>query len=228
MFSLNPGESCDADMRLVLLGAPGSGKGTEAKLICQKYGLPHISTGDILRQALKDGSPLGLEAKGFMDRGELVPDHLILDLIKERFKSPDAQKGFLLDGFPRTVAQAQGLEDLLLRQNLKIDLACSLKVEREVLIKRLTSRRICSGCGAIYNLLFQSPLKEGLCDKCGGQLEQRVDDQRHTVDNRLQVYLRQTQPLMEFYDSRKLLKEVNGNAKPEEVFQDIIPLLQVL
>ena len=213
-------------MRLVLLGAPGSGKGTQAKLICQKFGLPHISTGDILRQSVKDGSPLGLEARGYMDRGELVPDHLILNLIKERFKSPDAPKGFLLDGFPRTVAQAQGLEESLLQQNLKIDLACSLNVEREELIKRLTSRRICSGCGAIYNLLFQSPEKEGLCDKCGGKLEQRVDDQRQTAENRLEVYLKQTQPLLEYYDSRKLLKKINGNAGPDKVFQDISAVLQ--
>ncbi|MBI4726000.1 adenylate kinase [candidate division TA06 bacterium] len=213
-------------MRLVLLGAPGSGKGTQAKQICQKFNLPHISTGDILRQAVKDGSPLGLEAKGFMDRGELVPDHLILNLIKERFKSPDAQKGFLLDGFPRTVAQARGLEDMLLQQSLKIDLACSLDVEREELINRLTARRICPGCGAIYNLLFQSPPKENLCDKCNGKLEQRVDDQRQTVENRLEVYLRQTRPLLEYYDSRKLLKEINGNAGPDKVFQDISAVLQ--
>jgi adenylate kinase len=213
-------------MRLVLLGAPGSGKGTQAKQICQKFGLPHISTGDILRQAVKEGSPLGLQAKGFMDRGELVPDHLILNLIKERFKSPDAKEGFLLDGFPRTVAQAQGLEESLIQQNLKIDIACSLNVEREELIQRLTSRRICSGCGAIYNLLFQSPKKEGLCDKCGGKLEQRVDDQRQTVENRLEVYQRQTQPLLEYYDSRKLLKGINGNAEPGQVFRDISAVLQ--
>jgi adenylate kinase len=213
-------------MRLVLLGAPGSGKGTQAKQICQKFGLPHISTGDILRQAVKDGTPLGLKAKGFMDRGELVPDHLILDLIKERFKSPDAQQGFLLDGFPRTVAQAQGLEGSLIQQNLKVDIACSLNVEREELIKRLTSRRICSGCGAIYNLLFQSPVKEGICDKCGGKLEQRVDDQRQTAENRLEVYLKQTQPLLEYYDSRKLLKQIDGNAEPGKVFQDVSAVLQ--
>ncbi|MDO9026585.1 MAG: adenylate kinase [bacterium] len=213
-------------MRLVLLGAPGSGKGTQAKQICREFGLPHISTGDILRQAVKDGIPLGLEAKGFMDRGELVPDHLILDLIKERFKSPDAQKGFLLDGFPRTVAQAQGLEESLAQQSLKIDIACSLNVDREELIKRLTSRRICSGCGAIYNLLFQSPIKDGLCDKCGGQLEQRVDDQRQTAENRLEVYLKQTQPLLEYYDSRKLLKQIDGNASPDKVFQDVSAVLQ--
>jgi len=213
-------------MRLVLLGAPGSGKGTQAKQISQKFGLPHISTGDILRQAVKDAIPLGLEARGYMDRGELVPDHLILNLIKERFKSPDAQKGFLLDGFPRTVAQASGLEEMLGQQGMKIDLACSLNVDREELIKRLTSRRICSGCGAIYNLLFQSPQKEGLCDKCGGRLEQRVDDQRQTVENRLEVYLRQTQPLLEFYGSRSLLRDINGNAPPEKVFQDISAILQ--
>jgi adenylate kinase len=213
-------------MRLVLLGAPGSGKGTQAKLVSQKFGLPHISTGDILRQAVKDGSPLGLEARGYMDRGELVPDHLILNLIKERFRSPDAKTGFLLDGFPRTVAQAQGLEESLGQQNLKIDLACSLNVEREELINRLTARRICSGCGAIYNLLFQSPQKENLCDKCGSKLEQRVDDQRQTVENRLEVYLRQTQPLLEYYDSRKLLREINGNAGPDQVFKDISAILQ--
>lgn len=213
-------------MRLVLLGAPGSGKGTQAEQICRKLGLPHISTGDILRQAVRDGSPLGIEAKGFMDRGELVPDNLILDLIRERFKSPDAQKGFLLDGFPRTVNQAQGLEDMLTGQNLKIDMACSLNVDREELIKRLTSRRICSGCGAIYNLLFQTPQEEGICDKCGNKLEQRMDDQRQTVENRLEVYLRQTQPLLEYYDSRKLLKEINGNAGPDRVFQDISAVLR--
>jgi adenylate kinase len=212
-------------MRLLLLGAPGSGKGTQAKQVSQEFGLPHISTGDILREAAKKGTPLGTEAKKYMDKGELVPDRLMLDLIKERLDQPDAAKGFLLDGFPRTVIQAQGLEEMLQEQNRPLDMACYLEVDRQELIKRLTARRICTGCGAIYNIAFQSPKQEGRCDKCGGVLEQRVDDSLETVENRLQVFVKQTEPLLDFYRFRNLLKTVDGSKAPREVFAALSALL---
>jgi adenylate kinase len=212
-------------MRLVLLGAPGSGKGTQAKQVSQKFGLPHISTGDILREAARNGTALGTEAKSYMDKGELVPDRLMLDLIKERMGQPDAGQGFLLDGFPRTVVQAQSLEQMLKKQDRPLDLACYLEVERQELVKRLTARRLCTGCGAIYNLAFQTPRSEGKCDKCGAALEQRADDLEQTVENRLQVYRQQTEPLLDFYRSRGLLQTVNGGAAPDQVFTALSALL---
>ncbi len=212
-------------MRLILFGAPGSGKGTQAKMAGEELGVPHISTGDILRQSVKEGTALGLKAKGFMDSGALVPDGLILDMIAERLSRDDARGGFMLDGFPRTVAQAEGLDSLLKRCGQDIDAVVSLEVEPEELIKRLTSRRTCAGCGAIYNLIFQPPKAEGACDLCGGRLEQRADDQRATVENRLRVYREQTAPVMDYYRSRGLLRPVDGSRSPEEVYRSFKAVL---
>lgn len=206
-------------MRLILFGAPGSGKGTQAKLAGQELGVPHISTGDILRQSVKEGTPLGLKAKSFMDSGALVPDDLMLDLIRERLGWPDASRGFLLDGFPRTVAQAEGLDRLLAGLGMKIDAVISLEVDAEELVLRLTSRRMCPKCGAIYNQISQPPRAEGICDACGSALEQRADDRRSTVENRLAVYREQTSPVMDYYRSQGLLKPVDGSKSPEEVYR---------
>jgi adenylate kinase len=206
-------------MRLVLFGAPGSGKGTQASLAVQELGVPHISTGDMLRQAVKDGTPLGLKAKAFMDSGTLVPDDLILEMIRERLGKADAAKGFLLDGFPRTVAQAEGLDRLMSSLGQRIEAVVSLEVEPEELIKRLTARRMCPKCGAIFNLMSQPPKTEGICDHCGAALEQRDDDRRETVENRLRVHQQQTAPVMDFYRSRGLLKQVDGSRPPEEVYR---------
>lgn len=206
-------------MKLILFGAPGSGKGTQAKLAGQELGVPHISTGDILRQSVKEGTPLGLKAKSFMDSGALVPDDLMLDLIRERLGRPDASRGFLLDGFPRTVAQAEGLDRLLAGLGMKIDAVISLEVDAEELVLRLTSRRMCPKCGAIYNQISQPPRAEGICDACGSALEQRADDRRSTVENRLAVYREQTSPVMDYYRSQGLLKPVDGSKSPEEVYR---------
>ena len=208
-------------MRLILFGAPGSGKGTQADLLRSDLGVPHISTGDILRESVRQGTELGLKAKSYMDSGALVPDRLILEMIRERLALPDAAKGFLLDGFPRTVAQAEGLEALLGELGRSVDAVVSLDVEPEELIKRLTARRMCAGCGAIHNLVFQPPKAEGICDRCGGKLEQRADDQRATVENRLRVYREQTAPVMEFYRGRGLLRPVDGSRAPEEVYRSL-------
>lgn len=213
-------------MRLILFGAPGSGKGTQAKMAGQELGVPHISTGDILRQAVKEGTPLGLKAKSYMDSGALVPDGLMLDLIRERLGQNDASKGFLLDGFPRTVAQAEGLERLLSELGVKIDAVISLDVDHEELVRRLTSRRMCPKCGAIYNLISQPPRTEGICDACGSALEQRADDRRSTVENRLAVYREQTAPVMEYYRFRGLLKPVDGSKAPDEVYRSFKSALQ--
>lgn len=204
-------------MRLILFGAPGSGKGTQANLAGRDLGVPHVSTGDILRQSVKDGTPLGLKAKAFMDSGALVPDELMLELIGERLSRPDAAAGFLLDGFPRTVPQAEGLDGLLARLGTGLDAVVSLEVDPEELVRRLTSRRTCPKCRAIYNLIFQPPRSEGVCDACGGALEQRVDDQRSTVENRLRVYQQQTAPVVDYYRARGLLRPVDGSRSPEEV-----------
>ncbi len=212
-------------MRLILFGAPGSGKGTQAKRAGQELGVPHISTGDILRQSVKEGTPLGLEAKAFMDSGALVPDQLILDLIRERLVQPDAKGGFLLDGFPRTVAQAEGLDRLLSGLGMKIDAVISLEVEAEELVRRLTSRRICPRCGAIYNQISQPPRTEGICDHCGSALEQRADDRRSTVENRLAVYREQTSPVMDYYRSQGSLKFIDGSRSPEEVYRSFKKVL---
>ena len=206
-------------MRLVLLGAPGSGKGTQANFLVQDLAIPHISTGDILREAAKNGTPLGLQAKGYMEQGALVPDDLMMELIKQRLSQPDAQKGFLLDGFPRTVAQADGLNDILGAIGSSLDRVISLEVPGNELIKRLTARWSCPKCGAIYNLISQPPRLVGICDACGTALEQRPDDKRETVENRLRVYQAQTAPLIQYYRAKGWLLTVAGDQEPDQVYR---------
>lgn len=205
-------------MRLVLLGAPGSGKGTQANFLVRDLGIPHISTGDILREAAKNGTPLGLQAKGYMEQGALVPDALMLDLVRERLAQPDAARGFLLDGFPRTVAQADGLDRILGEAGARLDRVISLDVPAAELVRRLTARWSCPRCGAIFNLISQPPRVAGICDACGTALEQRKDDRRETVENRLQVYASQTAPLIEYYGGRGLLLTADGGQAPEAVY----------
>jgi adenylate kinase len=208
-------------MRIILLGAPGSGKGTQANYLVKDFAIPHISTGDILREAARNGTPLGLKATTFMTQGALVPDELMLDLVRERLAQPDAQNGFLLDGFPRTVAQADGLDRILVGQGAKLDRVISLDVAAHELIKRLTARWSCAKCGAIYNLISQPPRLVGICDACGTALEQRPDDRRETVENRLRVYENQTAPLRQYYDAQKVLLPVEGNQAPEQVYRSL-------
>ncbi len=215
-------------MRIVLLGAPGAGKGTQAKKIVEKYGIPQISTGDILRQAVADGTPLGLEAKKYMDKGELVPDEVVIGLVKERLGQDDCKKGFILDGFPRNTSQAEVLDRVLGEMNMPLQLALSVDVDFDVLMKRLTGRRTCRQCGQMYNIYYNPPKKEGVCDKCGGELYQRDDDKEETIRKRLEVYQAQTAPLIEYYDRKGILKRVNGVGNIDEIFANICAILDTL
>jgi len=203
--------------RITLLGPPGAGKGTQAKLIAQKSGLVHLSTGDILRDEVARSTELGRAAKGYMDRGDLVPDQLIIDMIRGRIAETD---GFILDGFPRTVAQAEALSEIT-----SIDLAINIALTREDVIERLSSRRVCSGCGRIYNLLFNPPADKTQCDTCGGELFQRDDDQQAVIENRYDVYMQATAPLIDFYSTRGLLREVDGSQPTEAVLEAIMDYL---
>lgn len=212
-------------MNLILMGLPGAGKGTQAEKIVEKYGIPHISTGDMFRQAIQEKTPLGLEAKSFMDKGELVPDEITVGIVRERLSKPDCQKGFLLDGFPRTVAQAESLEDILQELNKQIDYCLHIEVDPDILKDRLTGRRICKSCGSTYHLQFNPPQQSGVCDKCGGELYQRADDSPETVQNRLDVNMKQMEPLLKFYANKGYLKTINGDQDIDKVFQDIDRLL---
>lgn len=212
-------------MNLVLMGLPGAGKGTQAEKIVQEYGIPHISTGDMFRAAMKEGTALGLQAKAYMDRGDLVPDEVTIGIVRERLSKDDCQKGFLLDGFPRTVAQAEALEAMLAELGRSIDYVINIEVDKALLMERLTGRRICKECGATYHLVFNPPAKLGVCDKCGGELYQRADDNEETVANRLEVNMKQTQPLLDFYRAKGYLRNINGQQEIEQVFADICELL---
>jgi adenylate kinase len=205
-------------MNLTLLGGPGAGKGTQAKRLLEKYRLLHISTGDILRQAIKDGTPLGLQAERYLKSGELVPDAIMLGIIEERLAQPDAAAGAIFDGFPRTLPQADGLEALLRKRKSRLNLCLSLEVPDELIIKRLSSRRICNQCGADYNVISNPPPADGKCLKCGGQIIQRADDFEETIRNRLAVYRRQTKPLQDYYSGRGLLRVVDGNQTVDDIF----------
>ena len=198
-------------MRLVFLGPPGAGKGTQAGSLCADKSWAHISTGDLLREAVKAKTELGIKAQSFMASGGLVPDDLVVSIVAERLKEPDGAKGFVLDGFPRTVVQAEMLEKTLRSMKLSLDLALYFATSREVVVKRLSGRRICRACGANYHVVNIPPKKAGVCDKCGGELYQRDDDKPETVGRRLEVYEKQTAPLIEFYRSRGLLKEISGD-----------------
>ena len=213
-------------MRLVLLGPPGAGKGTQAKLLQEHFDIPQISTGDILRRAAKEGTPFGKRAKKYMDRGELVPDSVILDIVEERLSADDCHKGFLLDGFPRTVVQAEAFQTMLDRQNQALDGAVSLRVPRQKLVARLSGRRTCRQCGAMYHVRFNPPKKEGVCDQCGGDLYQRADDREETIEARMEVYDRESAPLLEHFRQKGLLREVDGSKTTDEVFREILRQLR--
>lgn len=210
------------------MGLPGAGKGTQAEKIVEKYHIPHISTGDMFRQAIKDETELGLKAKTFMDKGELVPDEVTIGIVRERLSKEDCKNGFLLDGFPRTHAQAESLEVLLSEMGRKIDYCIYIEADIDVLKERLSGRRICKSCGATFHTVFNPPKVENVCDKCGGELYQRADDNPETVENRLQVNLKQMQPLIDFYTEKGYLKAVNGLQDIDEVFKDIDSLIQGL
>lgn len=215
-------------MNLILMGLPGAGKGTQAEKIVEKYHIPHISTGDMFRQAIKDETELGLKAKTYMDKGELVPDEVTIGIVRDRLSKEDCKKGFLLDGFPRTVAQAESLEVLLSEMGRKIDYCIYIEADIDVLKERLSGRRICKSCGATFHTVFNPPKVENVCDKCGGELYQRPDDNPETVENRLQVNIKQMQPLIDFYTEKGYLKAVNGLQDIDEVFKDIDSLIQGL
>ena len=212
-------------MKLILLGAPGAGKGTQAEKIVDKFGIPAISTGNILRAALKEGTEMGLKAKTYMEAGQLVPDDVVIGIIKDRLKEKDCEKGFILDGFPRTIPQAEVLDKALTELGDAIDFAIDVNVPDENIVKRMSGRRACLSCGTTYHIEHIPPKKEGICDKCGQELVLRDDDKPETVLNRLKVYHDQTQPLIEFYTKKNILKTVDGTKDMKEVFADIVAIL---
>ncbi|HIY19767.1 MAG TPA: adenylate kinase [Candidatus Blautia avistercoris] len=212
-------------MRLIMLGAPGAGKGTQAKKIAEKYSIPHISTGDIFRANIKNGTELGKKAKTYMDQGLLVPDELVCDLVVDRVGQPDCEKGYVLDGFPRTIPQAESLDAALKAVGSKIDYAIDVDVPDENIISRMSGRRACLKCGATYHLKYAAPKKEGVCDTCGEALVLREDDKPETVQKRLNVYHEQTQPLIDYYTKAGILVTVDGTKDMEEVFQAITEIL---
>jgi adenylate kinase len=211
--------------RVVLLGAPGAGKGTQAKMLIQKYQIPQISTGDILRKAVADGTPLGKEAKVIMDQGGLVSDKIVLGLVEERIKQPDCKEGFILDGFPRNTAQADALDKMLVAMGAPLNFALNIDVDMNDLLKRLTGRRTCKKCQQMYNIYFSAPKKEGVCDKCGGELFQRDDDKEETIKKRLDVYQKQTAPLIEYYSKKNIMKTVMGVGSIDEIFKKVTAVL---
>ena len=212
-------------MRIIMLGAPGAGKGTQAKKIAAKYGIPHISTGDIFRANIKEGTELGKKAKTYMDQGLLVPDELVVDLVVDRLQQEDAQKGYVLDGFPRTIPQAESLDEALKKVNSKIDYAIDVDVPDENIINRMSGRRACVKCGATYHLMYAPTKVEGICDRCGSPVVLRDDDKPETVQKRLSVYHEQTQPLIDYYKAQNILKTVDGTQPMEKVFADIVAIL---
>jgi adenylate kinase len=213
-------------MNVMLLGAPGAGKGTQAAKIIEAYGLPHISTGDILRKAVADQTSLGLEAKRYMDAGELVPDEVVIGLVKERLSQSDTDKGFILDGFPRTVVQADALGEVLVELGKELTAVVSIDVDRQALIERLTARRTCKACGAIFNVVAQPEIADGVCPVCGGELYQRDDDTVQTVTNRLNVYERSTAPLIDYYTEKGVLRHVDGNRDVSDVWTAVDAVLK--
>ena len=212
-------------MKIVMLGAPGAGKGTQANMIAEKYNIPHISTGDIFRANIKNGTELGKEAKGYMDKGLLVPDELTVKLLLDRVAQDDCKNGYVLDGFPRTIPQAEVLDSELTKNGEKIDFAVNVDVPDENIIHRMGGRRACLKCGATYHVEYVPPKKEGICDVCGSELVLRDDDKPETVKNRLKIYHDQTQPLIEYYSKKKVLHSVDGTQDMKKVFADITAIL---
>lgn len=213
-------------MKIIMLGAPGAGKGTQAKKIAEKYGIPHISTGDIFRANIKNNTELGKKAKAYMDQGLLVPDELTLELIMDRFEQPDCKNGYVLDGFPRTIPQAEALTKVLAENSEKIDFAVNVEVPDESIVERMSGRRACLNCGGTYHIIFNPSKKEGICDKCSSELVLRDDDKPETVSKRLKVYHDQTQPLIDYYRGQNVLREVDGTKEVSEVFDGIINILE--
>ncbi len=213
-------------MQAILLGPPGAGKGTQAKMLTERYGVPQVSTGDILRAAVAAGTPLGKEAKAYMDRGALVPDEVVIGIVRDRLGEPDCRKGYLLDGFPRTVAQAEALIRMLKKLGAPLPRVVSLEVGEEELVRRLSGRRTCQACGEPFHVEFHAPRVEGICDKCGGRLIQREDDKEETIRHRLQVYRKQTEPLIGYYQNQGLLKTVNGLGEAGEVLARVSRALE--
>lgn len=209
-------------MRLMLLGPPGAGKGTQAESISREFDIPHISTGDIFRENIKQGTELGRKAQSYMNQGLLVPDELVVDLVKDRLLKEDCIKGFLLDGFPRTIYQADALDAELSNMEKKLDRAINIQVKKEVLIERAVGRRVCKSCGAAFHIKFKPSEIEGVCDRCGGELQQRKDDLEETVVKRIEVYLEQTEPLIEYYSKKGILLNIDGEQEIQTVFEDII------
>lgn len=212
-------------MKIIMLGAPGAGKGTQAKKIAEKYRIPHISTGDIFRANIKNGTELGKKAKTYMDQGLLVPDDLVVDLVVDRVNQKDCENGYVLDGFPRTIPQAEALDKALAKMNQKVDYAIDVEVPDENIIRRMSGRRACVDCGATYHIEYAPTIKEGICDKCNGTLILREDDKPETVEKRLSVYHEQTQPLIDYYTKAGILKEVDGTQDIDVVFGQIAEIL---
>ena len=212
-------------MKIIMLGAPGAGKGTQAKMIAAKYNIPHISTGDIFRANIKNGTELGAKAKEYMDKGLLVPDELVVDLVIDRFKEPDCKNGYVLDGFPRTIPQAEALDKALTAIGESVDYAINVEVPDENIVRRMGGRRACVGCGATYHIVYSPTKVEGKCDTCGGDLIIRDDDKPETVQNRLAVYHEQTQPLIDYYTNKGIIAEVDGTQDMKDVFAAIVKIL---
>ena len=212
-------------MNLILLGPPGAGKGTQAQMIVERYHIPQISTGDILRAAVKEGTSLGKQAKTFMDRGQLVPDEVVIGIIDERLRASDCKTGFILDGFPRTTPQAEALQAILTKIRKSVDHVINIEVDPEELVRRLTGRRTCNNCGGMFHILFHPPQKEGVCDRCGGTLYRREDDGEETIRARLKEYQKLTAPLIQYYQNKKLLRPIQGVGGQNQIFEQIIRVL---
>ncbi|MCA9771492.1 MAG: adenylate kinase [Myxococcales bacterium] len=213
-------------MNLIFLGAPGSGKGTQAEILVERHEIPQISTGDMLRLAIRHNEPFGREAKKYINRGDLVPDDLVIQIVEQRLGQPDCRQGFILDGFPRTVAQANALEQVLGKDDRAIDVVINLCVDEGELLKRLTGRRVCSKCGTMYHLSFNPPENEGRCDRCGGRLFQRDDDQEDTIRARFEVYQEQTAPLIAYYQEKSVLRTIKGTGGAREIADRIAEVLK--
>ena len=211
-------------VKIILLGPPGAGKGTQAKSISNKYSIPHISTGDIFRKNISENTPLGIEAKSYMDNGQLVPDEVTINMVKDKLQQEDCKQGYLLDGFPRTVSQAEALQDFLDSRNESLDTALLIEVPRDFILERMTGRRVCPSCGASYHIKF-NPAANGKCELCGSDVVQRKDDTEETVKERLDVYEKQTQPLIDFYKDKNLLSTVDGTQAINKVFESICKVL---
>ena len=212
-------------MKLVLFGPPGAGKGTQAEVLTERYGIPHISTGDMFRQAQKDQTPLGLEAKRYMDQGALVPDAVTIGIVRERLEQDDCKEGFILDGFPRTGEQAEALDEILRDFGTSLDTVISIRADIESLVLRLSGRRVCDTCGAVYHIVNNPPKQELICDKCGGPLQQREDDREETVRHRMEVYQESTQPLFQYYQDKGILIDIDGIQEVQKVTEAIVEAL---